>query len=150
MTWNACTETINHSRLKLSDPKSKRHATFINEGRENYLRTAADGCWKKQTVCADWVLTCDNLDCQVIVELKGSDVSHGVEQVLATATYLQNEGFQRKNIAGLIVCTQYPSIDTKIQRGRLAFKKKFNGPIHVVTKSLQFEIHKVGSFDGPL
>ena len=150
MTWDSCTKITNSSKLKLDDPKSKRHATFINDDREHYLMTAADGCWKKQTICADWVLTCRDSDHQVIVELKGSDVSHGVEQILATAAHLQQEKLQRGIIAGLIVSTRYPSIDTKIQRGRLAFKKKFNGPIHVVTKSQQFEIRKVTSFNGPL
>lgn len=150
MTWQGCTQTTNHSKIKLSDPKSKRHAIFSNPSKEDYQKTAADGCWRKQEICADWVLTNETHSMQAIIELKGSDVAHAIEQIIATATTLEKEEKIAKISAGLIVCTQYPSVDTKIQRGRLSFKKRFNAPIHVVTKSQEFNLAKVVKFDGPL
>lgn len=150
MIWQGCTQTTNHSKIKLSDPRSKRHAIFSNPNNEDYLKTAADGCWKKQEICADWVLTSETHNTQAIVELKGSDVAHAIEQVVATANALEKEGKKANIIAGLVICTQYPSVDTKIQRGRLSFKKRFNAPIHVVTKSQEFHLAKVVKFDGPL
>lgn len=149
MSWDNCTQQIKHSKIKLDDPKGRRHAIFHNPNQTEFKKTAADGCWIVQKTSADWVITCCETGAQVIVELKGTDTNHATEQILATARELSESQHIGNRIAGLIVCTQYPSIDTKIQRARLAFKRLYNAPIHVVTKSREFDISRVICFSGP-
>lgn len=149
MTWEPCTSTVSHSKIKLSDPKSKYSAVITNPSKLKHQKTQADGCWIKGKTAADWVLTSSTNEQQLIVELKGRDVDHGTKQVIATAEALQAEGKLGSRLAGLIICTQYPKNDTLIQRARLSFARRFKGPIHAVTKSREFDFNRVLAFDGP-
>lgn len=149
MTWNPCTQIITHSKIKLSDPKSKYSAVINNPLQIKHEKTQADGCWVKEKTAADWILTCTTNQHQVIVELKGSNVDHGAKQITATAEALLDAGKIGKKIAGLIVCTQYPKNNTTIQRTSRQFALKFKGPIHAVTKSREFDLEKILEFPGP-
>jgi hypothetical protein len=149
MSWIPCTSTTSHSKIKISDPGSKYTAVINNPTKTKHYKTRSDGCWIKEKIAADWILTCSSNERQLIVELKGGDVNHGTKQIIATAEALKSEGKIAARLAGLIVCTQYPKNDTSIQRARLEFARRFKGPIHAVTKSREFDFDRVLAFDGP-
>ena len=146
MSCGKCRRVVSDSHVKVEE--GARKAVFLNASRDNYFTTRIDGCMVENKVAADFVVSKINVG-DLIVELKGTDVTHGAEQVLATAEGVGNCTQQRGPMAGLIVCRQYPRVDTKIQRLRNTFAKKFKGPIHVVTKNTEFDFERVLSFQGP-
>lgn len=147
MTCIGCRIASSDTRIKVEE--GRRKAVFLNSKRSTFHRTRVDGCLVKHQISADYVVSCVDVG-DVIVELKGKDVVHAVEQVVATANFMRSCSKTRGPIAGLVVCAQYPRIDTTIQRMMSKFKKGFNAPLHVVTKNYEFQIGKVLSFDGPL
>jgi len=149
MTWCNCTKSIAHKKIKLTDPGSKRFAVFVNANEHQHDKTQSDGCLMVGQTAADWILTKAKTLEQVIVELKGKDVDHACMQIIATAEYLREQGKLGTTVAGLIVCTEYPRNNTKIQRARVQFARNFKGPIHAVTKSKEFTLAQVIRFDGP-
>lgn len=146
MTCAGCRSAITDSRVKVEEGGKK--ATFINESRETLHRTRVDGCLLVNEVGADFVVSKVGVG-DVIVELKGKDVEHAAEQIIATAEFMGNCEELRGPLAGLVICAQYPRIDTRLQRLATQFAKRFKGPIHVVSKSGEFVFEKVLSFKGP-
>lgn len=146
MKPDECREAIAVSKIKLEE--KGRKAIFNNLGRETYIKTRVDGCLLVNETASDWVLSKKNIG-DVIVELKGRDVDHAVEQVTATADFWKEKGFSNGHMAALIVCAQYPRIDTKIQRATQAFSKKHKAPLHVVSRNSEYLFNDVLRFDGP-
>lgn len=107
-----------------------------------------DGCICKQEVACDYVATAVGAG-DVLVELKGSDVDHAVDQIDATLRFWRQNGWLGKVFAGLVVCTRYPRQDTKIQRLRNRFARDYGAPLHVVRHGQEFEFGRVLAMDGP-
>lgn len=136
------------SRIKLADVGSKSQAVFLNIQRDSYWKFRMDGGLVVNATCADWMLAKDDVG-NVVVELKGSDVDHAIEQVFAATRYAKSNGLLAGGVAGLVICTQHPGIDTKIQRAKNKFAKDFQGPLHSKCGGGEFEFERVLSFDGP-
>ena len=132
MTCGGCRECVNHSTIKVEE--FKRVLYFDNPTRESYFRTRVDGCLVREQVIADYVVSKPEVG-DVIVELKGTDVAHGVRQIIATAEYISSCERARGPLAGVVVCRQYPRFDSSIRREVTAFVKRFKGPVHIFTKS---------------
>lgn len=149
MSSPACTAETDVSKIKLADPRSKRHAIILNTAREPYLRTRVDGCIIKNSLAADWVLSKAQVG-QVIVELKGKDLMHGAKQVLATAQYMADKKCRTGRLSAIVVGVQIPSVDSRIQRAKVDFIKKFGGPLHFVSRNLEYQFDRLLAVDGPL
>lgn len=111
-----CSTSIDDSRIKLSDPRSTS-AMFKNEGRARHTKTKIDGCVVKDTTAADWLLKKDSVGA-VIVELKGSDVAHALNQIRATVKIVKEHNLVRRGdrFGALVVCNCTPKpVLTKIQ-----------------------------------
>lgn len=104
------------------------------------ILTQVDGCLPIEGLAADFVLTKQGAG-DIVVELKGRDVEHGVNQVIATMTYWCKNGYRSGRLAGLIVARQYPQSTTSVQRAKERFNKLFRGPLHVLTgdRELKFD-----------
>lgn len=146
MSLEKCRQKTTDSNIKCEEKGKK--AIFRNPERREYYKTQVDGCLIKDEVASDWVVSRPQIG-DVIVELKGKDVDHAVTQIQATAKYWTEKALLEGKLAGLVVATQYPRIDTKIQRAATALARSFNAPLHVVTKNYEFEIENVLSFKGP-
>lgn len=148
MSCVACRSEITSSKVKVAE--GARFATFRNEDRSVFHRTRVDGCLIRNATAADFVVTCVGLG-SVVVELKGTDVEHAVEQIDATVTVLKACAAQRKllPLAGLIVCARYPRFDTKLQRLTKWFVSRHKSPVHVVARNDEFDIRRILAFDGP-
>lgn len=145
--------TCENVRVETTDSKvkveeGKRKAVFKNGENKKFFKTKVDGGLVNNQVSADFVVTKSDVG-SVIVELKGTDVKRGAEQVIATVLIMKECGAKALPVAGLIVCAQYPSIDSGIQRLSASFTRMTKGPLHVVTKNDEFEIEKVLSPSGP-
>ncbi|MBA4056208.1 MAG: hypothetical protein C0490_15950, partial [Marivirga sp.] len=114
------------SKIKLSDAGSKRFAVFLNKEKTTYIKRRMDGGLVKNITAADWMLSKPNVG-DVIVELKGRDVAHALDQVAATADFAVQSGIAQKKVAGLVLCTEHPGINTKIQIAMNKFAVRYKG-----------------------
>lgn len=117
-----------HRRVVVEEGKMK--ATFSNPHLRNYTITRFDGCVVQNSLGADFIVSLPDV-CDLIVELKGRGVEHAMKQVAATAKYLTDNRHRNGKLAGLIVSRQYPKENTIVQRGQIAFKRKFDARIQV-------------------
>lgn len=137
MTASKCRKTVHDSLVKVCE--GRRSAVVRNSARESYMVTKVDGCLLHNVVAADWVISKEGFG-DLIIELKGVDVSHAFEQVYATAEYWISEtSFGNGKLAGLIVCRQSPRETSSIQRKKRKFFKRFRSSMHVETKNTQYD-----------
>lgn len=143
-------EILFDSKIKVEE--NGKQAVFLNPGREKFVRTRVDGGLVKQMTACDWmVVRCDAE--AVLIELKGCDVGHALDQVEATFQFLQQRKLLGSRMAALIVCRnppRHPGFTTKHQRVKERLKQKFNSPLHVVTGNYEYRMEKVLSYKGPL
>ena len=133
---------------KVTVKENGKQAIFLNPERTVYCVVHVDGCVIQQKIASDYVVSKAGVG-DVVVELKGCDVDHAVDQIFATADFWTKNGFREGNIAGLIVCSRKPSFDTKIQRIQARFAKHFSAPIHVIARNDEFVFERVLMFSGP-
>lgn len=141
-----CTEELSDSYIKCEE--NGRKAIFENTERASYHRTKVDKCMVDNVLAADFMVTKVDVG-DVIVELKGKDVKHGIEQALATAQLYKEHELRTKKIAALIVAKACPSYNSAVRKGKEQFARMFGGPLHVVTKNDTFIFEKVLDFKGP-
>ena len=125
-----------------------KRQVFLNPARETYIKRRMDGGLVINKTAADWMLSKNNAG-DVILELKGRDVGHALEQVHATAEFAVAEGINQKKIAALVLCTEHPGISTKMQIAMAKFSNTYKGPIHVRNRDGEFVFEHVLSFNGP-
>ena len=102
----ACTEELNGSKITVK--RDGRRATFDNSDRATIKRIDLD-CWIPSTneVKADYIVS-KPFVVDVIVELKGKDIAHAAEQIVATLVKWKNVPSFSNKIGGLIVFTRCP------------------------------------------
>lgn len=127
------------SNVKISDARSNS-ATFANPGREAYVLIRFDGCVVCQQLACDWIVEKPGVG-RLAVELKGGNVDHAVEQVYAALRFLRDNGITDLTVGALIICSRYPSVDTKVQRYASKLAREFRAPLKVRTdgKGLNFD-----------
>lgn len=143
-----CTETLRHSRIRVDDKRSPRWAVFLNPTRSRIRKIRVDGCLVRGGPAADWIVS--KADCvDVVVELKGRDVDHALEQAVATLRLWNDLPGNENNdrLAVLIVCTQYPRETTKIDRARKQLAQDYRAPLHIRTRNLEYEFDTLAKFE---
>jgi len=128
-----------------------RKATVLNKDRSVFFVIKVDGGVLVQATACDYIIS-KSKKADLLIELKGIDVKHAVEQISATAALWDSSGVREGAIAGLIVCSRLPNprFSTNIQRARSSFLARYKGPLHVVDKNNKYEFDKVLSINGPL
>jgi len=144
---NNCTNKTHDSHVKVAGEHG-RQAVIRNGNRESFIRSKVDGCMLKQQTAADWVVSKPKVG-DVIIELKGGDVSHAVDQIQATLNYWNKNNLSNGKFGALVVCSKYPKVDTKIQRAKLFLASKHKTPLHVVTQNLEYDFDALLSIRGP-
>lgn len=155
MTCAEAREEIKVPRIKVEE--NGRCATFLNEERLTYHRVKVDGGLVNNVLCADYVVSKQGVG-SVIVELKGTDIDHAVDQIDATISMMRNCAAPRGKgspsaaqlpVAGLIICSKYPRADTSFQRRQKKFVAKHKSPLHCVSGKGEFVLETVLKFSGP-
>lgn len=141
-----CIETTNVTLIQVEE--IGRKATFQNTKRENYLKIEVDGCVMVNRKAADWLIVKPDVG-SIIIELKGRDVEHAVNQISETAKFLMENKDLSGKFSALIVCNQFPRASPSIQKKMNSFRKMYNAPLHVVTKNYVYIFENVLSFKGP-
>jgi len=141
-------EVVKVSKIKLSDKGSVRSAVFLNPERKDHIKRRMDGGLMKETTAADWMLSKPGSG-DVFLELKGGDVEHAIEQLSATAEFAIANKLVCGSMAGLVLCTEHPGFNTKMQRLMQAFTNRYKGPLHARNRGGEFVFEHVLSFNGP-
>lgn len=144
-----CTEIVRVSKVKIAE--NGKQAVFLNPQKEEFSRTRVDGCVIVNKTACDWWIA-HQPSGSVLVELKGCDVEHAIEQIEATFDYLSKNKLLLAKNAAIIVCSKpsrHPSFTTKLQKARSRLSTKYKAPLHIVTGSHEFDIKHVLLHTGP-
>lgn len=139
-----CCNKTNATNIKVSDPRST-YAVFSNEERHDFNLVKFDGCVVVNRVACDWIVEKSAVG-RVAVELKGCDVDHAAEQIAEALRYLRESGLNELPVAGLIVCSRYPRVDTKVQRLKQRLARDFRAPLTVKTDGRGLVIERLLAF----
>ncbi len=117
-----CTASHNESKVKVE--ARGRRAVFSNSERASILVIDVD-CWLSEVegIKADHVLVKSEI-VDVVVELKGSDISHAVQQILATADSWRRASGNQGMMGGLVVCTHSPQNSASLANTKLRVRLK--------------------------
>ncbi|NIJ74890.1 MULTISPECIES: hypothetical protein [unclassified Xanthomonas] len=141
-------EKVSNPRIKLIDKGSSRQAIILNPTRANHLKRRMDGGYIKNSTAADWMLSKSGTG-DIFLELKGCDVTRAIEQIIATAEFALLNNLISGKVGALVLCTEHPGFNTKMQRTMQEFSKKFRGPVHARSRSGEFVFEHILSFNGP-
>jgi hypothetical protein len=140
MSIEDCKTETTDTKIKVQE--GARKAVFLNEARESFAKIKVDGCMVEQELASDWVVSRATIG-DVVVELKGKDVSHAIVQIRATIDQWNRDGLRVGKIAGLIVCSQYPKFTTIVQRAKIQLKKDYGAPLHVSSRNMEYDFEQV-------
>ena len=140
-----CVEITRDSRVKVAEHASA--AIFLNMKRTTIRKVRIDECVVRKGIRCDWVISKANC-VDVLVELKGLDVNHAVDQLLKTIEMWRNHPLRGKNnkLAALVVCSQYPRVDTRIQRAKLTFASRYSTPLYISARGGEFNFCELATF----
>lgn len=141
----ACTQLVTHSRVKVEE--NKRKAVFRNPKNKKYSVVTVDGCLINDGARSDYLVS-ESETASVLVELKGRDVEHACQQLLATAGRKEVRGLLEKKVGFLVVCRKYPSFDTFVAKAKQKCAKEYKAGFHVVCDQGEFDIEDVVAING--
>ncbi|WP_374448184.1 hypothetical protein [Providencia sp.] len=119
--------------IKVSENKS----SFVidNSARTSIEVVKVDGCKITSGIRCDWLFIDNDTKKETFVELKGSCIEHGFNQIRETIKVLSKYD-KEKN--GVIVCTRCPLNDTQIQRLKI---KARHAKFKLKIQSRSFKCH---------
>lgn len=121
-----CIESVDHRKIRVDDPGTARTSILLNPEKVWVRRIRMDACLAPiGQVAADWVVSKTHV-VDVIVELKGRNVDHAVDQIEATLNFWGNHEEHGKDqpIGAWIICSEYPRASTKVARYRESFRAR--------------------------
>jgi hypothetical protein len=118
MEFGECEVATTESRIVLAEKRSK--VTFLNEKKARIQRILIDGCVITNGIRCDYLLiTKEDMN---YVELKGSDIKHGIAQLSATIKIIGNP--DGKRVKCFLITYRTPVSSTEIQGLQKSFSKK--------------------------
>lgn len=122
---SACVSETTDSVIKFEENRSILR--FHNPERRPYKRVQVDGCAITKGLKCDNLLTKQDETEERFVELKGTDIPHGLDQLRSTIQQLGEYPEERK--AYLIFTACSPEFSTQIQIAKLEFKRKYQAEL---------------------
>lgn len=108
-----CIQTVYDSKPKVEE--NGRKAVFLNPERAAIKKVRVDGCLiVSDTLRADYIVSKPGA-VDVIVELKGKDIYHARDQIVATLSFWRAHPPFSEKIAGLIICSKSPMSSSDLQ-----------------------------------
>lgn len=144
--FSHCSETVNHSRIKVEE--NKRKAVFKNPDRLNYEKSTVDGCLITKGIRSDYLVSKKGV-ASVLVELKGGNVEHACDQLIAAVEHPHVRPLLEEKLGFLVICSKYPRFDTFVRRAKTRCAREYQAGFHVVCDKGEFDIERVAAIDGP-
>ena len=120
--------------------ENKRAARFHKPDKDSVLMIKVDGGLITTGERADYIVAHPRI-VDVIVELKGSDVSKAIQQIRATRLVWLTCEFAGKRHAALVVRGKgiHPNLQTNIEKWKREFRKTFRMKLIVETRNREYE-----------
>jgi hypothetical protein len=141
MNFKRCSEDSQHPLIVVEE--NRRKFTIRNPQRERIKKVRVDGC-----LIDDERQRCDYLfevgqicNCVIYLELKGSDIDHAFNQLVATIGYLVNRHQQLKKICH-IVASRVPRAGPKVQNLKVQMVQKYGARLFVDTQASNVNIDR--------
>lgn len=137
---NSCCE-VSKSRI-VSCTENKKRFSISNPNSKSIRKCIVDGQWiKGSRVRCDFLFTIDE-ETLYLVELKGTDHVHALEQLVSTAEHLKTNTF-KGDVKSVIVGSPCPKASTNYQKAMkklmprfkkigLSMPQKKNGSLEVI------------------
>lgn len=132
-----CVELSDVSRIKLEE--CGRKIVLLNPANEEYRLIRVDGCVIKNGLRADWLVEKKGSG-SLIVELKGTDVGHAVQQVEATLSHFSSKYVLTEPVGAIIICQQVPKAATTLQTAVVRIRKKYKAKLKVSSSQHEFKM----------
>lgn len=149
MSKPKCSESLRVSKIKVAE--NGKQAIVLNPNKELFTRTKIDGCVIVNKTACDWLVQ-DNAIASILIELKGCDVDHAIEQIEATLAFMKANDLLTDRLAALIVCSKpsrHPSFTAKLQKAKSRISQQYKAPLHIVTGNFEYKIDRLLSHTGP-
>lgn len=117
--FGACEETVSDPKIVLKEKGSS--ITFLNPDRNPVRKIRIDDCHIREGKRCDYLLI-NQAELDHFVELKGSDTSHAVEQIVATATAIPR-ALGQSECFGVIVSRKNPLAASNVQQEKKKLRK---------------------------
>ena len=143
-----CYENTNVTKIKLQE-KGKQ-VIFLNPQKEEFVKAKVDGCIISNAVACDWLVVKKGVG-SILVELKGCDVSHALDQIRETFEKLTKRQLIEGQPAALIVCRKpstYPSFTSKHQKLKQELRNKYKAPLHIKTGNYEYNFESLLNHKG--
>jgi len=108
----ACILQTNSKMIVFRENKSEFR--IENKAQRQVEKHQVDGCLISNGIKCDWLLIDSETRKEAYIELKGSDVEHAINQIVASAKSLSKTPADKK--LGYVICTKSPLNSTEIQR----------------------------------
>ena len=117
-----CASETNDTKVKVE--ANARRAVFNNAGKATIQIIDVD-CWIRESegVKADYVVIKPKV-VDVVVELKGSDIRHAIEQVIATSKRWRSVSGSNGMMGGLIIFTHSPENSASLVNKKKTLRDK--------------------------
>ena len=135
-----CVLSVDHSRIKVEE--NGRQATVLNPNREDYKKIEIDDCLIRQGIRCDWAIHRQGVG-TVFIELKGSNVSHAIEQLFATVPREEVRPYTLGEIGFLVVCSQIPKFGSHIAKAKVRAAREYKAGFRVVKNRAEFRLPDV-------
>lgn len=141
-----CSSTSKGSRIVVED--SGRSATFVNPGKKKFTSVRVDGCVIKNATASDFLVLCDKKE--LFVELKGCNLKRALEQLIATMTHWDTQGFSPAGVkrAALAVCSRVPQTDGSILRLKNQIAKRYGIPLKIKSGNNEYDFDSLFTHRG--
>ena len=118
----ACVTQTTDSNIKFEE--NKRVIIFQNKSKRVCCKVVVDGCAIKDDVKCDNLLVDMVTNNEYFVELKGTDVNHGIKQIERSISLLSDTKIKDKKVMAFIIPTNVnPLLNTTIQIKKKYFNK---------------------------
>lgn len=143
----SCTKRVRHSKVKVEE--NKRKAVFRNPDNLHYDVTTVDGCLVTEGMRSDFIVS-EVGNISILIELKGKDVAHACDQLLATIEKDSVRNILEDRVGFLVICRKFPRFDTFVARAKQKCAREFKAGFHVVCDQGEFDIDQVAAINGKL
>jgi hypothetical protein len=137
----SCNTTTNNKIISVSE--NKRTFRIKNNSIFTINEVKIDGCYKETGAKCDFLFEIiEKTDVSIVfyVELKGSDISHAIEQLEATIEYCISEHKDVDKKKCYIVASKFPSSGTKSGILKKKFLKKNKIQLFIGTKQTEVTV----------
>jgi hypothetical protein len=135
--FGKCECSVPHRRIVLREKLSK--ITFLNNAELPIRKIKIDGCViNNDEIRCDYVIIRE-LNEEIYIELKGSDVPHALKQIINTINLISDNVKLIKKLC-FVVTMSCPLTSTEIQKQKLFFKNKFNSSLDIKHSHCEFTL----------